>query len=333
MSPLLRKCRIYLTTHHQLNILSNHVNVVPSSPPSPPITPHDAQKPQVDQADPWAKWNVPEQHVPEPVSRRPGNPRWPRGPQPYKKTVWPKARDMKPLSTDSDGDGGVTCHSDSNGDPDYDIKKLLDYNGDWMPPSEHWEARKGFNNRHPNNIIEQWINGHSDDCTKPIPGGIRRNPESEDRVCKELVPRYWAEGRVEDMTLREFWRDMPRRAPKAVTDIDITLDAPWWDRYEDDTSCCINGLVVPEARIDTSDVENYVPGAGLSIALASAEEKVMSKRKKEMEKHHRRLARQNRPLPQPQLVLPPVDDKRLRPTANVYLRPVQAADVQGITVS
>jgi hypothetical protein len=82
-----------------------------------------------------------------------------------KRHVWPKNRDMKPISDDDDEEGGVEFKSDSNGDPDYDVKKLVDWNGDWIPPPETWSARHAFTDRHFGAAIEKWINGHDKSCT------------------------------------------------------------------------------------------------------------------------------------------------------------------------
>lgn len=75
---------------------------------------------------------------------------------------------MKPQSVDDEEDGGIECVSDSNGDPDYDVKKLIDWNGDWIPPPETWSARHAFTNRHFGASIEKWINGHDASCLENL---------------------------------------------------------------------------------------------------------------------------------------------------------------------
>lgn len=71
---------------------------------------------------------------------------------------------MKPISDDEE-DGGIEYKSDSNGDPDYDVKKLMDWNGDWLPPPETWSARHAFTDRHFGASLEKWMNGHDPSCT------------------------------------------------------------------------------------------------------------------------------------------------------------------------
>lgn len=84
-----------------------------------------------------------------------------------KRHLWPKNRDMKPISDDEE-EGGVECRSDSNGDPNYDVKKLVDWNGDWIAPPETWSARHAFTDRHFGAGIEKWINGHDASCTQNL---------------------------------------------------------------------------------------------------------------------------------------------------------------------
>jgi hypothetical protein len=105
-------------------------------------------------SQPNAVWSYdePKPEPPQPVNNR------------RKRHVWPKNRDMKPISDDDD-EGGVEFKSDSNGDPDYDVKKLVDWNGDWIPPPETWSARHAFTDRHFGAGIEKWINGHDASCT------------------------------------------------------------------------------------------------------------------------------------------------------------------------
>lgn len=281
-----------------------------------------------------------------PDTKKTMNPRWPTGPQPYKKTAWPKNKDMKYIPCSSDSDGGISFKSNSNGDPDYDIKKLLDWNGDWLPAPETWTARKGHADRHFGQHIEQWMNGQAQECAKPVyisPDTF--NPVGE--ACKELAPRYWLEAKVESENLRESWKTISDSHPKPLEDSDPTDYTPWWELYEDfvytevvqeegqaekqlkHTSCYLNALPVPEARVDFADPD--YPSAAWQ--LASAEEKVQDKIKRTEEKQRRMLAKRSRPVPESKFPMPAMEDRRLCPQANIYIRPVQPADVSGIAVS
>ncbi|KAF1844140.1 uncharacterized protein K460DRAFT_317343 [Cucurbitaria berberidis CBS 394.84] len=319
----------------QLDSSPNSANQSPNSPPSPATTPPESEKVE---NNGWAGWDNPKPES-SPLIRKAENPRWPRGPKPApKKTVWPKARDMKYIPTDSDSDGGVSFRSNSNGDPHYDVKQLMDWNGDWLPPPEQWSARKGYSNRHFGQIMEQWMNGHSIECidSMDISSDSFRGRQTTngdevehvlvDGVCKELVPRYWLLAHIEGKPLREFWKEMPLRAPEALDDTDITAEPPWWDLYTDASSSFISALVVPDAKVDGADVANHINPFG----FASATERMRNKRERDINKQQRMLAKRNRPLPEPKFPVPEMEDRRIRPSANVYLRPVQPADVRGI---
>jgi hypothetical protein len=286
----------------------------------------------------YSGWDEPKPDLPAPTKKA-GNPRWPQGPQPYKKTVWPKNKDMKYIPSSSDSDGGVTFKSNSNGDPDYDIKKLLDWKGDWLPAPESWSARKGHTNRHFGQWVEDWMNGQPEVCTAAIskPPGVFN---AEDGVCKELAPRYWMDAKVDKETLREYWKHFLDAEPKPQEDCDLNENPPWWEMYEDivyededdgtkKLSCYLNGLVVPEARVNFNDPDY----PSQPIHLASADEKVENKRRRSEEKYRRTMAKRNRPVAESNFPIPPIEDRRLKPAANIYIRPVQAADVRGIAVS
>jgi len=289
-------------------------------------------------------WDQPKAESP-PTTKAPGNPRWPRGPQPFKKTVWPKSKDMKYVPSSSDSDGGVSFRSNSNGDPDYDIKKLTDWNGDWLPAPETWTGRKGHADRHFGAHIEKWWNTHPPECITPV----YFPPDTFD-AGKELVPRYWLQAKVEGETLREFWQTMltTTSEPELIDKNDLVDYMPWWELYEDlvyeeiiedeeglspkritHESSYIHALKVPDARVNHYD-EEY-PSAPLD--LVSTEEKVQEKNRRVEQKRNKTMAKRNRPVPESKLPVHPMIDRRLRPEANIYVRPIQASDVLGITVS
>jgi hypothetical protein len=338
---------------------------VGDSPPSPPTTPQEPAHPKLEkhnccdnslndpkpakpnpaepQHDVYSGWDEPKPNLPV-RGKNAGNPRWPRGLQPqpaYKKNVWPKNSEMKyvPASSGSDTDGGVTFKSNSGGDPDYDVKKLLDWNGDWLPAPESWSARKGHTNRHFGQWIEDWMNGQAADCSTPVsrpPGTF----VDDAGICKELAPRYWMDAKVENSPMREYWKSFFTAEPKPLEECNIMENPPWWERYEDmvyededehtkNLSCYLTGLVVPEARVNLTDPDHPT----LPIHLASAEEKVVTMKRRADEKYRRTMAKRNRPVPESKFPMPQIADRSLKPTANIYIRPVQAADVRGIAVS
>lgn len=242
---------------------------------------------------------------------------------------------MRPLPTDSSSEGGVECRSNSEEDPDYDVKKLMDWNGDWLPPPEQWSARKGHVSRHFGQGIEHWINGHDEECTKLIAYDLATF--HEDGQCKDLVPTYWLMTMIESKPLGNFWKDMPEQPPSAVSDIDPLEFSPYWERYEGEyyegqPSCFINGLMVPDARVDPDDLENHDPKG---VCLASATHRVETIMAGRARDRRRTLLKQKRgPRDfKPVEMMPPMEDRRIRPKSNVYFRPVKPADVEGIAVS
>ncbi len=247
---------------------------------------------------------------------------------PKKKNVWPKARDMKYTPPENGSDGGISFRSHSNGDPDYDVKKLLDWNGDWLPPPVEWSERRSFSNRHFGRDIEDWINKHPKQCYEKMALDSDAYKGNDDGICKELVPRYWMSAMVEGKSMRQFWLEMADRAPDTLSDIDFAADEPWWNRFDDSHSCFINGLKVLEAKVDFHDAANHVNPSG----FATAQERIQERMERMQRKQQRMVARRNRPVPDIRSLMPKVEDRSIQLTVNVYLRPVQPADVSGITV-
>ncbi|KAJ6192759.1 hypothetical protein J3E72DRAFT_399262 [Bipolaris maydis] len=327
--------------------VQNQNNMREATPPSPATTPHEpVEHEHKDMATPenvWGGWNETEINNLH-AHQKTAKPRWNRGTQPYKRKPWPKQRDMKyiPGKSESDG-GGVNCWSDSNGDPDYDVRKLLDWNGDWLPAPESWSARRGHEDRHLGAHVEQWMNGHSQECTRSVYYPLSTF-SPEDGPCKELAPRYWLEAKVEGSNLRESWKTISTSDPKPLDDTDITIHPPWWELYEDvvyseviheegqgeqhfkHRSCYLNSLPAPEARIDPTDAEHPTT----HLMLASAAEKLQDLQQRREAKERRLLAKRNRPVANSMFPMQAMEDRRLRPKTNMYIRPVQPADVVGI---
>ncbi|KAF2827862.1 hypothetical protein CC86DRAFT_289754 [Ophiobolus disseminans] len=323
----------------KLHSSPNGAGQVLTPPPSLPTTPRElefekAPAPQtvtknaqnfgqIEDGGWTASWDTPKPE-PTPVAPKKGNPRWPRIGGAPRKTVWPKNSEMRALPSESSSDGGVKCRSNSDGDPDYDVKKLMDWNGDWLPPPEQWSARKGHTSRHFGQGIEVWINDHGDECDKEITYDATT---FSDDLCKELVPRYWLHTMVEQKPLGEFWKCMPSQTPYALSDVDMSEYPPFWERYEDESSCFIDGHEVPDARVDPGDIENHDPHGDL---LASADVRVKAILEVREGKRRRTLMKQRRPPKEFKPAMPAMEDRRIQPKSNVYFRPVQPTDVEGI---
>lgn len=314
---------------------SVQVTVQDRTPPTPATTAEEPPK----QSDAYDGWDEPLPEQDLMPSKRKENPRWPRAAKaPKEKHVWLKARDIpKELSWGSRSNGGVTFQSNSDGDPSYDVKKLMDWNGDWLPPPEEWAARKGFHHRHFGQTIEEWANEHSRNCTNlmdihsPDFSGVKQ--DDGEWLNKDLVPRYWLHDLIDNAAPRKFWEEeLPQRAPAPLTDVDITEHPPYWERWDQgqSDSCFMKTLIVPEARVNMNDHDNELQGR---FAMQSVNERLAMIDELRANKKRREEARRNRPIAVSVHEGAQLPDRRLKPKANIYLRPVQPADVRGIMVS
>lgn len=258
---------------------------------------------------------------------------------------WPKQSEMKPLPSDEDeSDGGVGFKSDSNGDPEYDVKKLTDWEGNWLPPPESWSDRHRFTDRHFGASIEQWIDSHHQSCTADLTNLVSSDDfmgkkdgagdcSSDSRVficitAKELAPRSWIPTQIDGNAPQQFWRAFPSQAPPPLSDIDLNLRQPFWELYSAD---CSNHFIespqAPPTFLDPNDADNRLPQARYSCteALEALELKKQARIRKREEKR-----KQSRECSWP---LPPPLPGLLSPDVSVYLRPIGPADVYGVQVA
>lgn len=204
-----------------------------------------------------------------------------------------------------------------------------------MPPPEDWAARKGFISRHFSQVVEQWANEHSRDCTKLVdvnsPDFLGTQNEDGLWLNKDVVPRYWLHETIDNCPSRKFWEELPHRAPTALSDVNIMEHPPYWERWDDarPDGCFMRVLEVPDARIDRANVENELdnPFAGLCVEDRLARIKEVNEKRLQRQK-----AKQSRPVLKSTHAGPSPIDGQLKPKANIYLRPVQPADIPGIVV-
>ncbi|PSN74215.1 hypothetical protein BS50DRAFT_627562 [Corynespora cassiicola Philippines] len=309
----------------------------PKSPPSPPVSSPALPLGEFSAAV-LEQWEDPKPETPAASKQK--NSRWARN---IPRNKWPKASEMRPRPDDQESDGGVSFKSNSNGDPDYDVKKLMAWNGDWLPPPEEWSARKSFADRHFGASIEKWINGHrqeptaidtsaSDFIGRPVLGElvITHGGESwgQKVINCDIAPRCWIPIQIEGQAPQQFWSSFATRAPQALSDIDLDDREAWWESYPA-SGHALAPVTVPDAAIDEDDPENNVPSIGLTSEQGLR--KFLMRRE---EGERRKRERQNRPTP---AYSPPSDyqappDRRLQPSVNIYLRPVIARDATDIAV-
>jgi hypothetical protein len=148
---------------------------------------------------------------------------------------------------------------------------------------------------------------------------------------REIAPKCWIPDKIEGEPARVFVDKLPSRAPRALSDM-CTSDSPrpYWDRYDGcPGNCFLEALPVPEAKIDEADPENELESP---FALMSTTDRLKKIEERQEKRERRRLAKIGRPIA-PDRAHPLTPDRSIHPKANIYIRPVQPADVRGIMVS
>ncbi|KAF2714879.1 hypothetical protein K504DRAFT_457068 [Pleomassaria siparia CBS 279.74] len=239
---------------------------------------------------------------------------------------WPKNRDMKAVVGEQESDGGISCESNSDGDPNYDIQKLVDHEGNWMPPPEVWCGRNSFRDRHFGDTIEAWIDRGQSCGTDKLIMEIT-SPEFLADSNGDMVPRDWIPAKIENESPQQFWRTLPTRAPSPLSDVDFNDISPWWESYINGTTTFLTPLKVPDAEVDKANPDNRPSG------LKRTSEQAIKRRNEAAKERTRRIMeKRNRPIDRNLSVnVPELPDNSLKPTANIYLRPVQPADTPQIT--
>jgi hypothetical protein len=267
-------------------------------------------------------WNDP--WDPKQANELKGTNGWPK----KEKTHWPKNSEMKAQPAEDESDGGVSFKSNSNGDPNYDVKKLIDWSGNWMPPPEVWTGRNTFRDRHFGESIEGWMERAEVCGTSKLIMAINRAEFLADVGC-DLVPRDWIPIQIEGDAPQQFWRSLTSRAPAPIDDVDLDKQKPWWELYVNPTTDYLSPYNVPDALIDPEDEDNKK-----RACMPPTSQSAINKMKAKQEADYRKtMARRNRPIvvSKPKNV-PAPPDLSLKPAVNVYLRPAQLADIPKLTV-
>jgi hypothetical protein len=146
---------------------------------------------------------------------------------------------------------------------------------------------------------------------------------------RDLVPRDWIPSQIEGNSPQEFWRSLQSRAPAPVDEGDMDESKPWWESYVNPTTEYLSFVNVPDACIDPEDVDDkkhFMPPTS-----KAAVDRVKWNQEAE---YRKTMARRNRPtVISTPMNVPAPPDLSLKPTANIYLRPAQPADIPEITVS
>lgn len=228
-----------------------------------------------------------------------------------------------------DNGGWPSEQSSDLDDPYYDVKKLVGWDGEWIPPPVDWDSRRPYNPRHLQKLIHAWVNevhcayNNSEVCGfVPIghPAYAGMWTTGGDIVIPEWVPREIEEG----TSAQNFWRSYPSRAPPPLEDDDISNTKPWWENFSADY-CVLANLDVPDAKLDPSVDSNNSPHAlETTNDCVARKEKEMNKREDKREQRNRRVTYNITK------VLVEIPDTGLKPKANFYIRPVLLSDAAQI---
>ncbi|OCL09754.1 hypothetical protein AOQ84DRAFT_403705 [Glonium stellatum] len=246
---------------------------------------------------------------------------------PSKGYKWPKNKDMRPpAKSSSSSDGGASVRSNSNGDPTYDIRKLTDWEGNWLPAPVEWEGRGGFSDRNFFDRLETWISNSERVSKENMDMG---DPAFAAEVNGEVAPRFWIPTAIDAESPQNFWRMYQSRAPAPLSDCDLT-EQPWWETYTSPTSAILPPVAAPEAKLDTVEMsyDVAIKDFGSNGAIKKRED---AKKVKEFRAAERRRRKAQERKFQPPAELFMSLDRSLKPQANIYLRPAYPADITQIT--
>ncbi|KAF2492174.1 hypothetical protein BU16DRAFT_491596 [Lophium mytilinum] len=235
---------------------------------------------------------------------------------------------MRP-PTDEESDGGVSFKSDSNGDPNHDIRKLTDWDGNWLPAPIEWEGRRGFSDRNFSSRVEGWI-VKTEKSYRNLEIIDTSAPRFLSQDNGDVAPRVWIPQTIDAESPGAFWRTYQSRAPPPMSDFDPD-DLPWWEKYESPTSSLLKSIEVPNAFLDRED-PTYAKAQQDNGAVGAI------KRREHLlkAKHARTAAKRRHQLAESKAAAamyadhPEPPDNSLHPKGNIFVRPAYPADMEQV---
>ncbi|OJD30122.1 phosphinothricin acetyltransferase [Diplodia corticola] len=223
------------------------------------------------------------------------------------------------------GSNGSDTGFESNpaADPQHDIKKLVDWEGNWLPGPTDWESRRSYRHHNFNEEMMRFVYG-TDETEAAV--DITKEPSFSDVPNGEVAPRVWASIRIEGSSLQEWWNN---HVGSSLADPESKA---WWRNYSSEDSSLLVPYDVPEAKIDPADDEGqilHVHDLGSGNACA----KLMERKNKKKADRERRNAREREHLAATIAEVPHITfgmTEKIKPTISLYIRPALAADAHQI---
>lgn len=214
-------------------------------------------------------------------------------------------------------------NSNPGGDPQHDIKKLVDWNGNWLPGPTDWESRRSYHHR---NFNEEMMRFVYDSVDQEAAVDVYSEPTFLQNPSGEVAPRVWASLHVEGTSLQEWWNN---HVGSPLADPDSKA---WWRAYTTQDSSLLVPYDVPEPTLDPTDHEGQILHLH-DLGSGTACEQLMerkNKRKADRERRHA-VAREFTAATTPsiEIEVPPPPPK-IKPAISLYIRPALAADVHQI---
>ncbi|KAF2756899.1 hypothetical protein EJ05DRAFT_46655 [Pseudovirgaria hyperparasitica] len=249
---------------------------------------------------------------------------WPKNPRPRVKTpdsnAWGSGDWEKP------NPGGVEIEVHGGQDPDYDIRQLTDWNGDWLPAPVEWENRRGF--RHRGGNFSQWMHTWgTDHANNHKVAVIPLYPHDGPVVHPDWFPKV-----IDEQSPQTFWDSFCRSAPEPTWEEDLAWK-PWW-------LTIIDGIFIPTPeqpsdKMSPEEELDYAQNNTFGLHSDGAAEWYATKEKlKHIEKKKKRAEMKEKRKESMELLKTyqiQVPDRSIKPELNIYLRPMKASDIPQVT--
>ncbi|KAK0640137.1 hypothetical protein DIS24_g9664 [Lasiodiplodia hormozganensis] len=214
-------------------------------------------------------------------------------------------------------------NSNPGADPQHDIKKLVDWEGNWLPGPTDWESRRSFHHHNFNEEMMRFVYGSID---KDATVDVRNEPSFLSIPHGEVAPHAWASIRIEGTSLQEWWSN---HVGSSLAEPDSKA---WWRDYISEESSLLVPYHVPEAKVDPADTEGQILYVH-DLGSGHASDKLMERRNKKKADRERRNALEREQHAALAAEMKPATfemPEKIKPKISLYIRPALAADAHQI---